>query len=132
MSANDPIADMLTIIRNAGRAKHPTCRVHGSKVKKAILAILKDEGFIGDYQSITEGNLSSFQIQLKYDETRKLVMREIKRISKPGRRVYIAAEKIRPVKSNLGLDIISTSKGIITNKQAKKLGIGGEVLCRIS
>lgn len=131
MSHSDPISEMLTTIRNAGRAKHSSCKIQGSIIKKSILEILKAEGYIEGYQPIVENNKSDFQIQLKYDTTKKSVIQEIHRISKPGRRVYIGAEKVKPVRSNMGIDIISTSKGIMTNKQAMKLKVGGEVLCRV-
>lgn len=132
MSLSDPIADMLTRIRNAGSAKHPTCKVSGSKIKNSILEIMKEEGFISDFQESKVNNLSEYQITLKYDDTRHSVIREIERVSKPGRRVYIQSEDIKPVKSNLGISVISTSKGIMSNKKAMKLKIGGEVLCKVS
>lgn len=132
MSLSDPIADMLTVVRNAGRAGHATCRVKGSKVKKSILEILKDEGFIKDFQPVVEKTFTDFEVSLKYQSRRNSVIREVQRVSKPGRRVYIKAEDITPIKSNMGISIISTSRGIMTNKKAKKLNIGGEVLCVIS
>jgi small subunit ribosomal protein S8 len=128
----DPIADMLTKIRNAGRAKHPTCKVSGSKIKKAILEILKDEGFITEIQEVKERQFTDYQIQLKYDDQKKSVIREITRVSKPGRRVYTRSEEIKPYKSNMGITILSTSKGVMTNKKAMKLKIGGEVICSVS
>ncbi|MCB1140615.1 MAG: 30S ribosomal protein S8 [Leptospiraceae bacterium] len=132
MSLTDPIADMLTKIRNSGRAKHANCQFHGSRVKKAILDILKDEGFIADYQETVEKNKSNIQVNLKYDDTKKHVIKQIDRVSRPGRRVYLKGEEIKPVKSNLGISIISTSRGIVTNKKAMKLKIGGEVICVVS
>jgi small subunit ribosomal protein S8 len=132
MSLTDPLADMLTKIRNAGKAKHPSCEFHGSRVKKAVLDILKDEGFINDYQETVDNNKSSIRVALKYDSKKKSVISQIDKISKPGRRIYIKSEEIKPVKSNMGISIISTSKGIISNKKAMKLNIGGEVLCIVS
>jgi small subunit ribosomal protein S8 len=132
MSLTDPIADMLTKIRNAGRAKHPNCKVYKSKLKVALLDILKDEGFIEGFQENQEGKIGGIQINLKYDTYKKHVIRSIDRISKPGRRVYASAEEVVPVKSNMGISIISTSKGIMTNKKAMKLKIGGEVICTVS
>ena len=129
---SDPIGDMLTRIRNAGNAKHPVCKVAGSKMKNSILSILKSEGFIEDFSEKKENNVSEYQITLRYDENRKSVIREIKRVSKPGRRVYIPSENVRPYKSNMGISILSTSKGIMSNKKAMKLKIGGEVLCYVS
>lgn len=128
----DPIADMLTKIRNAGRAKHASLKVNGSKMKKAILEILKDEGFITDIQEVKEKQFTDYQVQLKYDDQKKFVIREITRISKPGRRVYIQSEEVKPYKSNMGIKILSTSKGVMTNKKAMKLKIGGEVICSVS
>ena len=132
MSLTDPIADMLTKIRNAGRAKHQACKVNRSKIKLAILDILKDEGFIGGYLENQDGNKYSIQVNLKYDGHRKHVIREIHRVSKPGRRIYVPKEQVVPVKSNMGISILSTSKGIMTNKKAMKLNIGGEVICTVS
>ncbi|NBU96655.1 MAG: 30S ribosomal protein S8 [Spirochaetia bacterium] len=132
MSLTDPIADMLTKIRNAGRAKHSNCKVYKSKLKIAVLDILKDEGFIEGFQENLEGKISSIQINLKYDFNKKHVISSIDRISKPGRRVYANSEEVVPVKSNMGISIISTSKGIMTNKKAIKLKIGGEVICTVS
>mgnify|MGYP001607822948 FL=1 len=131
MSSSDPIADMLTRIRNAGRAGHEKCTFASSKIKKSILDILKDEGFIANYQVIKNGNFSDYEVQLKYSALRTPVITKIERVSKPGRRIYIDHERIKPVRSNLGVSIISTSKGIMTGKDAKKLNIGGEVLCQV-
>jgi small subunit ribosomal protein S8 len=132
MSLTDPIADMLTKIRNSGNAKHPNCQFQGSKMKKAILDILKDEGFIADYQETVENNKSSIRVSLKYDHNKKHVISQIDKVSRPGRRIYTKGEDIRPVKSNMGISIISTSKGIISNKKASKLNVGGEVICIVS
>lgn len=132
MSLSDPIADMLTKIRNAGRAKHSSCKVDKSKLKVAILDILKDEGFIGGYLENPDGKKATISINLKYDSHKKHVIRDINRISKPGRRVYIPSEEVVPVKSNMGISILTTSKGIMTNKKAMRLKIGGEVICTVS
>ena len=130
-SISDPIADMLTRIRNSGSSKHESCKVSGSKIKKSILEILKEEGFIADFKSNTENGKSEFEILLKYVD-KSNVIKHIDRISKPGRRIYIKAEDVKPIKNNIGISILSTSKGIITNKKAKKLNVGGEVICIIS
>ena len=132
MSLSDPIADMLTRIRNAGRAGHPACKVSGSRLKKSILEILKHEGFIVDFQPVQERKFTDFEVQIKYVSNRVPVIQEIQRVSRPGRRVYWKAEDVKPIRSNLGIAILSTSKGIMTNKKAKKLKVGGEVLCRVS
>jgi small subunit ribosomal protein S8 len=129
---SDPISDMLTRIRNAGNAKHPSCKIPGSKIKNSILKILKAEGFIEDFQELKKENILEYQVLLRYDEEKKSVIREIDRVSKPGRRVYIQSENVRPYKSNMGISILSTSKGIMTNKKAIKLKVGGEVLCCVS
>ena len=129
---SDPIGDMLTRIRNAGNAKHASFKVSGSKIKNSILNILKAEGFIEDFAESKENNISEYQVTLRYDQNRKSVIKEIIRVSKPGRRVYIKAEEVRPYKSNMGISILSTSKGIMTNKKAIKLNVGGEVLCLVS
>jgi len=127
----DPISDMLTRIRNAGRAKHSSCKVSGSRMKKSILDILKDEGFIKEYQEVKENNISNLEVFLKYDAKRKPVISQIDRNSRPGRRIYIKAEDVKPVRSNMGISILSTSKGVMTNKKAKTLKIGGEVICTV-
>lgn len=131
MSLSDPIADMLTRIRNAQRAKHETCIVPGSKIKKNILTLLKDEGYIADFVPVQTGKFEDFQIKLKYDKNKQPVIKLIEKVSKPGRRVYIQAADIRPFRNNLGTLILSTSQGIMTGKKARKLKIGGEVICRV-
>lgn len=132
MSMSDPIADMLTRIRNAGRARHASCVVYGSKLKKSILEILKSEGFIKDFVEVPESKHLQYQIQLKYDKSKNHVIREIRRVSKPGRRIYIGSDEVKPYKSNIGITILSTSKGVMTNKKAMKLKIGGEIICAVS
>jgi len=133
MSAiTDPIADMLTRIRNAIKAGHPLVDVPSSKMKVAIVRILKDEGFIKNYKINDDKRQKILRIYLKYSEENIPAIVSLKRISKPGRRVYIKAEDLSPVLNNIGIWILSTSKGIVTNKTAKKLNVGGEVLCEIS
>jgi small subunit ribosomal protein S8 len=131
MSLSDPIADMLTRIRNAQRAKHDSCVIPGSKIKKNILELLKDEGFIGDVSTVKTGSFDDFQVKLKYDTEKKPVIRIIEKVSKPGRRIYIQSDEIRPFRNNLGTLIISTSQGVMTGKKAKQLKIGGEVICKV-
>ncbi|MBX7056495.1 MAG: 30S ribosomal protein S8 [Leptospirales bacterium] len=130
MSLADPIADMLTRIRNASRAGHPSVSFPGSRLKVAILDILKKEGFIDEYQLRKASNKTDIEVKLKYADKRP-VIRQIERVSRPGRRFYTAAEKLRPVRNNLGISIISTSQGVMTGRKARKLNIGGEVLCRV-
>jgi small subunit ribosomal protein S8 len=129
MTMSDPIADMLTRIRNANTAKHDTVDVPASKMKIAIANILLDEGYIKKYDLVEEGNFQTIRIELKYgaDKNEKIIT-GLKRISKPGLRVYANAEELPKVLGGLGVAIISTNHGVITDKEARKLKIGGEVL----
>ena len=126
----DPIADMLTRIRNANTAKHDTVDVPASKMKLAIAQILLDEGYIKKFEVIEDGVFKTIHITLKYgaDKNEKIIT-GLKRISKPGLRVYANKEELPKVLGGLGVAIISTNKGVITDKEARKLGVGGEVLC---
>uniref|UniRef100_UPI004057392B 30S ribosomal protein S8 n=1 Tax=Acetatifactor sp. TaxID=1872090 RepID=UPI004057392B len=129
MTMSDPIADMLTRIRNANTAKHDTVDVPASKMKLAIAQILLEEGYIKKYDIIEDGNFKTIHISLKYgaDKTEKIIS-GIKRISKPGLRVYAGKEDMPKVLGGLGIAIISTNQGVITDKKARELGVGGEVL----
>ena len=131
MNTTDPIADMLTRIRNASAAKHKTVDVPASKMKKAIADILYNEGYIKSVEEIANENQEILRIALKYDENGAKVIAGIKRISKPGLRVYASAEKLPKVLNGLGIALISTSKGIKTDKEARKENLGGEVLAYI-
>ena len=131
MSLSDPIADMLTRIRNAQRAKHESCVIPGSKIKKNILELLKDEGYIAEINTVKTGSFDDFQVKSKYDSEKKPVIKIIEKVSKPGRRIYIQSSEIRPFRNNLGTLIISTSQGVMTGKKAKQLKIGGEVICKV-
>ena len=130
MTMSDPIADMLTRIRNANTAKHDTVDVPASKMKIAIADILVDEGYIAKYDLVEDGSFKTLHITLKYgvDKNEKVIS-GIKRISKPGLRVYANTEDIPRVVGGLGIAILSTNKGVVTDKEARKLGVGGEVLC---
>lgn len=130
MNMSDPIADMLTRIRNANTAKHDTVDVPASKMKKAIAEILFNEGYIAKYDIVEDGHFETIHITLKYgaDKNEKVIS-GLKRISKPGLRVYAGTEDIPRVLGVLGTAILSTNKGVITDKEARKLGVGGEVLC---
>ncbi|WP_303015604.1 30S ribosomal protein S8 [[Ruminococcus] lactaris] len=130
MTMSDPIADMLTRIRNANTAKHDTVDVPASKMKIAIADILVDEGYIAKYDLVEDGSFKTLHITLKYgvDKIEKVIS-GIKRISKPGLRVYANTEDIPRVLGGLGIAILSTNKGVVTDKEARKLGVGGEVLC---
>ena len=130
MTMSDPIADMLTRIRNANTAKHDTVDVPASKMKLAIANILLDEGYIAKYDLVEDGHFQTIHITLKYgaDKNEKVIT-GLKRISKPGLRVDANTEDIPRVLGGLGTAIISTNKGVVTDKEARKLGVGGEVLC---
>ncbi|HDD43957.1 MAG TPA: 30S ribosomal protein S8 [Candidatus Desulfofervidus auxilii] len=127
----DPIADMLTRIRNATKAHKTEVEIPASKMKLNIARILKEEGFIQQYKLIKDGKQGIIKITLKYDENKKSVISGLKRVSKPGRRIYVKKDKLPYVLNGLGIAIISTSKGVMTDKEARKLGIGGEWLCSI-
>jgi small subunit ribosomal protein S8 len=134
MTMSDPIADMLTRIRNALVVGHPSVRVPSSKIKVAIAKILKAEGFIVDYHVTHEHPQPQLVIKLKYVGERKErhpVITGLKRVSKPGRRVYTRTSEIPWVRSGMGIAVLSTPKGVLTGQQARRLGVGGEVLCYI-
>ena len=128
MHITDPIADMLTRIRNANSAKHETVEVPASNMKKEISQILVDEGYIKSYEVIEDGKQGMIKITLKYGDKKAKVLQGLQRISKPGLRVYASCEELPKVMRGLGVAIISTSKGIMTDKAARKANIGGEVL----
>ncbi len=126
---SDPIADMLTRIRNANTAKHDTVDIPSSKMKLAIANILVDEGYIEKYDIVNDGKMDNIHVTMKYNGLRKeKIITGLKRISKPGLRIYAGKEDIPKVLGGLGVAIISTNKGIITDKEARKLQVGGEVL----
>ena len=126
----DPIADMLTRIRNANTARHDTVDVPSSKMKLAIAKILLDEGYIKSYELVENGKFNDIRITLKYGASKnEKIISGLQRISKPGLRVYANKEELPKVLGGLGVAIISTNKGVITDKEARKLGVGGEVLC---
>lgn len=128
MQITDPIADLLTRIRNASSAKHETVEVPASKMKKAIVEILFEEGYIKKFETIDDDRQGIIKIWLKYGEDKKQVISGIKRVSKPGLRVYANKEDMPRVLKGLGIAIVSTSKGIMTDKQARRENVGGEVL----
>ena len=127
MQITDPIADMLTRLRNAGTAKHETVDVPASKMKKAIADILQEEGYIRGYQMVNDGAQGVIRVTLKYNGTDKVIS-GLRRVSKPGLRVYAGADELPWVLKGLGIAIISTSKGIMTDKKARAAHVGGEVL----
>ena len=130
MSAvNDPIADMLTRIRNAGMARHETVEIPHSKLKKEIARILKEEGYISDYSEKGAGVNARLVLELKYGPDGQRAITGLRRMSRPGRRVYRKQDRIPKVLDGLGVAILSTSRGILTDHEARRMGIGGEVLC---
>ena len=129
MTVSDPIADMLTRIRNAIMAKHEQVLIPSSRLKLSIARILKEEGFITDYEVIREKPQRVIKVQLKYHDRNKPAINGMKRVSKPGLRVYVGGKEIPRVFSGLGIAIVSTSKGVRTGQQAWRQGIGGELLC---
>lgn len=131
MTMTDPIADMLTRIRNANVVKHETVDVPASNMKKELARILLEEGFVRGYDVIEDGKQGIIRVQLKYGQSGERVITGIKRISKPGMRVYAANHDIPKVLNGLGISVISTSKGILTDRQARKENVGGEVICYV-
>ena len=127
----DPIADMLTRIRNAVSVERPTVEMPISKVKRGVAEVLKREGYIWDWTEIEDQPVSHLRIELKYGPSGEKVIRKIKRISKPGRRVYSRSKDLRPVLDGLGISIVSTSNGVMSDREARQKQIGGEVLCEI-
>ena len=127
----DPIADMLTRIRNANMVSLPSVEMPSSKLKVALAKLLKSEGFIVDYSEKTEGNFKFLSIELKYDEKNKPVITNLKRVSRPGLRNYSKAKNLPQVFGGLGIAIVSTSKGLLTDRKARKENLGGEVLCYV-
>ena len=130
MSQTDPIADMLTMMRNAAVAKLAEIDVPASKIKRRIIEIFKEHGYIEDFEFVEDNRQGILKIKLRYIEDEP-VFKEIKKVSKPGRRHYVSLDSVPNVKRGMGIAVISTSKGIMTNKQAKEQGIGGEYLCYI-
>ena len=131
MNTTDPIADMLTRIRNANSAKHNTVDIPASNMKKAIAQILFDEGYIASFEEIKDEKQGIIRITLKYDEKGKRVISGLKRISKPGLRIYVSKDEIQEVLNGLGIALVSTSKGLKTDKDARNEGLGGEVICYV-
>ena len=131
MNTTDPIADMLTRIRNANSQKHKTVDIPASNMKRAIANILFKEGYIAAYEEINDNTQGVIRITLKYDENGARVIDGLRRISKPGLRVYASKEELPKVLNGLGISVISTSKGILTDRQARKENVGGEVICYV-
>jgi small subunit ribosomal protein S8 len=131
MAISDPIADMLTRIRNAAKAKFNSADVPASKLKTELARVLKDEGYIKNYKFIQDGKQGILRIYLKYGPGQKATIYGIERVSKPSRRIYTKSKDIQPVFNGMGISILSTSRGIMTDKRARQENVGGEVLCNI-
>ena len=131
MSMTDPIADMLTRIRNGNKAKFEKVDIPLSKEKLEISKILKQEGYIKNFKVLSEEKKGTLRVYLKYDAQNRGIINGIKRVSRPGLRIYVKSKKILPVLNGFGINIVSTPQGIITDKEAKKLNVGGEVICSV-
>ncbi|MBP1919115.1 30S ribosomal protein S8 [Youngiibacter multivorans] len=131
MVMTDPIADLLTRVRNANSARHEVVEVPSSKVKKAVANILLEEGYVKGIEEFSDGVVPMMRIALKYGANKERVITGLKRISKPGLRVYCKADEVPKVLNGLGVAIVSTSKGMVADREARKLGLGGEVICYI-
>jgi small subunit ribosomal protein S8 len=128
---SDPIADMLTRIRNAGKAKFSSVDIPGSKMKTELAKVLKNEGFIRNYKFLKDNQQGVLRVYLKYRSDQSNTIMGLQRISKPSRRVYVRSKEIKPVLNGMGVAVISTSRGIMTDKRARQENLGGEVLCHI-
>lgn len=131
MTMTDPVADMLTRIRNAIQARHEVLSVGSSKLKLEIARILKEEGYIDDYALAKEGKFPALKIKLRYTDDKKSAITKIERVSKPGLRIYVGKGDVPSVLNGLGVAIISTSRGVMSDATARETGVGGEVLCRV-
>jgi len=131
MKTSDPLSDLLTRLRNAMRAGHDRVDVPGSRVKEAVLKVLEEEGFIASYRKLSEAGRPVLRVGLKYDAEGEPIVSGMERVSRPGRRVYAPADAIPTVLDGLGVSIVSTSKGIVTDKKARQSRLGGEVLCNV-
>jgi small subunit ribosomal protein S8 len=131
MSITDPLADMLTRVRNAGNAKLNSVDIPGSRIKAALAGVLKEEGYIRNFKFIKDNKQGIIRIYLKYDKNDRHAIYGIERISKPSRRVYIKGKDVKPVLNGMGVSVLSTSRGILTDKQARQENLGGELLCKI-
>ena len=131
MTITDPLADMLTRIRNAGKARHKSVDIPGSRLKASLAAVMKNEGYIKNYKFIKDNKQGILRVYLKYDKNDNHVIYGIERASKPSCRIYVNSKEIKPVLNGLGISVLSTSKGLLTDRQSRKENIGGEILCNI-
>jgi small subunit ribosomal protein S8 len=127
----DPIADLLTRIRNAARAKHPRLDLPSSKLKIEVARILKDEGYLANYKVVDEKGKKTLRVFLRYTPDRRSVITDLRRVSRPGSRRYVGKTDIRPVVGGMGISILSTPRGVMTGQSARKEGVGGELLCEV-
>jgi small subunit ribosomal protein S8 len=132
MSANDPIADMLTRIRNAIRVNRADVDIKASNICQGIAAVLKQEGYIEDFSRIDDGKQGIIKITLKYDQSGQAIISDIVRTSKPGKRVYLSVDKLPHVLGGMGIAIVSTSKGVMSDRNCRKDNVGGEIICTVS
>jgi len=131
MALSDPIADMLTRIRNAGKARLSSVDIPGSRMKTELAKVLKKEGYVRNYKFIKDGKQGILRIYLKYNEAQNHAILTVQRVSRPSRRVYVKAKDVKPVYNGLGISVLSTSKGVMTDKSARKENVGGELICTI-
>ena len=131
MAMSDPVADMLTRVRNAGKAKFNSVDIPGSTLKVEVAKVMRDEGYIRNFKFVKDDKQGILRVYLKYDKQQKHVIWNIDRVSKPSRRVYLKSKDVKPVYNGLGIAILSTSKGVMSDKHARKENVGGEVLCNI-
>ena len=131
MNLTDPVADFLTRIRNSIRARHQKLDVPASKLKAEIARILKDEGYIANFKATDENGQRVLRVYLKYGANNEAAIRDLQRVSRPGCRVYVGRDEIRRVQGGLGISILTTPKGVMTGRQARREGVGGEVLCEV-
>lgn len=131
MNLTDPVADFLTRIRNAHRAHHQKLDVPASRLKAEIARILKEEGYIANVKPVEEGGQQLLRVYLKYGPNNEAVIRDVQRVSRPGCRVYVGRDEIRRVQGGLGISIMTTPKGVMTGRQARREGVGGEILCEV-
>ena len=131
MNLTDPIADFLTRIRNAMRSRHQKLDVPASRLKTEIARILKEEGYVANFKATEEGGQKVLRVYLKYGPNNEAVIRDLRRVSRPGCRVYLGRDEIRRVQGGLGISIMTTPKGVMTGRQARREGVGGEILCEV-
>ena len=131
MNLTDPVADFLTRIRNAHRARHQKLDVPASRLKAEIARILKEEGYIANYKPVEENGQNVLRVYLKYGANNEAAIRDLQRVSRPGCRVYVGKDEIRRVQGGLGISIMTTPKGVMTGRQARREGVGGEILCEV-